>query len=81
MSQPTMVEPTIMTGLINILSIIFEIVLLGVFWPGKWSTHSVMFSAVMVIINLIARIGSSTIIFLDIMKLMGSKDPPHKIDE
>ena len=33
LAQPGMIEPMVITGIVNILAIIFEIVFLSVFWP------------------------------------------------
>lgn len=78
LAQPSMVDPMMVTGFVNILGIIFEIVLLSIYWPGQFATHEVMFSAVMVIINLLIRPVTLAIIFLEVKTLMGPKDPPHK---
>merc|ERR550517_1878726 len=43
LAQPSMIEPMVITGMVNILAIIFEVVFLSVFWP------------VMAVINLVAR--------------------------
>ena len=81
LAQPSMVDPMMVTGFVNILGIIFEIVLLSIYWPGQFATHEVMFSAVMVIINLLIRPVTLAIIFLEVKTLMGPKDPPHKVEE
>merc|ERR1712147_220090 len=45
LAQPGMIEPMVITGIVNILAIIFEIVFLSVFWPTV-STSLTIFCSV-----------------------------------
>ena len=60
LAQPTMIDPMVVTGAVNVLAILFEIVHLSLYWPGNFTTHDIMFSAVMVIVNLLLFILSAS---------------------
>merc|ERR1712088_994550 len=79
LAQPSMIEPMVITGMVNILAIIFEVVFLSVFWPQVSSSLNV-FCAVMAVINLVARFISGAVLVLDIRKLMRA-DPRYKVEK
>merc|ERR1712227_4108 len=79
LAQPGMIEPMVITGIVNITAIIFEIVFLSVFWPTV-STSLTIFCSVMAVINLVGRFISSTVLVLDTRKLMRA-DPKYKVEK
>ena len=79
--QPKDTEPIIVGLLVNAISIIVEIVLISIYWPGVSTTNTTMFSAVMAIINLIGRAVTGLVMVLDIRKIDGARENPHKIEQ
>ena len=93
LAQPGMIEPMVVTGIVNILAIIFEIVFLSIFWTkvrifdqsqGAILTVSQsqvnIFCSVMAVINLVGRFVSGTVLILDTRKLMRA-DPKYKVEK
>ena len=78
LAQPGMIEPMVVTGIVNILAIIFEIVFLSVFW--KDSNSLAIFVSVMAVINLVGRFVSGAVLVLDTRKLMKA-DPKYKVEK
>ena len=72
------VEPLLVSLGVNILAIVFEVVFLCVHWPPAFTSHH-LFSAVMAVTNLVARIVSSLVILLDVKKFMEA-DPKYKVE-
>ena len=78
LAQPGMIEPMVVTGIVNVLAIIFEIVFLSVFW--KDSNSLAIFVSVMAVINLVGRFVSGAVLVLDTRKLMKA-DPKYKVEK
>merc|ERR1711862_49816 len=66
LSQPTSAEPVSIGLAINLFCIIFDIVIIGIYFPRYFKgAGKVVFSAVMAIINLLLRFFSSFILYND----------------
>ena len=78
LAQPGMIEPMVVTGIVNVLAIIFEIVFLSVFW--KDSNSLAIFVSVIAVINLVGRFVSGAVLVLDSRKLMKA-DPKYRVEK
>ena len=81
LAQPNLTEPLTVGLLVNTLCLVVEIVAICVFWPGVSSTNLIMFSTVMAVINLLARVITALVLVHDMRKIAGQKETPHQIEE